>query len=171
MEGPERMARNSIHENERPRISREMPSNSSDSISDLPTSYIPSIVSRGREVPGDIVPLEDSIRGGTILGIHNLAIVVPQLLVALLSSLIFHFTSTPPTKTQPGTDGDVACVLRFGACMALGAALLAHSIPSTQSERHAMYLDYEPLRAENDDEEDIDEEDNDSLSVVVPPSP
>ncbi|WFC99843.1 hypothetical protein MYAM1_002589 [Malassezia yamatoensis] len=163
MEGrPERMARNSLHESERPRISRDLPSNSSEFITDPPTSYIPSIVSRGREMPGDSVPQEDSIRGGTILGIHNLAIVVPQLFVALVSSLIFRITSTPPTETQPGTDGDVACVLRFGACMALGAALLAHSIPLTQSERNSMYLDYEPLQAENDEEDDIDEEDNHS---------
>jgi len=105
-------------------------------------SYIQSIVSRGREVvrQGDGTP-EDSVRGGTVLGIHNLAIVIPQFLMALIASLIFRLTR--------GGD-DVAWVLRFGGIMALGSAVLTRFVPLTLSERVGRNAPYALLP---DDEE------------------
>lgn len=116
-------------------------------------SHVSSVVSRGREVPADgTAPLEDSIRGGTILGIHNLAIVLPQFLVALIASLIFRVTSHAPSKHRPGDDGDVAWVLRFGAVMALVAAALTRRIPLTQSERAARNIAGVRLPLDDDEE-------------------
>lgn len=87
-------------------------------------------VSRGREVVqgGDGVT-EESECGGTILGIHNIAVVVPQFVASVLTSLIFRFTAHG--------GNDVAWVLRLGGVMALVAALLARAIPMTLSERLA----------------------------------
>ncbi|KAI3623933.1 hypothetical protein CBS14141_003632 [Malassezia furfur] len=168
MDRPERGSRTSAHDTDsgnRHSYSHEPSQHSSDSTRIVSGSFVSSIVSRGRQLPGDVAPSDDSIRGGTILGIHNLAVVVPQLLVALISSLIFRVTSTAPRKHHPATDGDVAWVLRFGALMAIGAALLTRCIPLTQSERRASRSGYVPLL---DDDDDVDDAE---ASVGAPPHP
>jgi len=57
------------------------------------------------------------LAGGTVLGIHNLAIVIPQFMVALVASTIFRIVdaSEDPNNhnTYLGKNG-VAWVLRFG---------------------------------------------------------
>ncbi|KIL00599.1 hypothetical protein PAXRUDRAFT_8078 [Paxillus rubicundulus Ve08.2h10] len=89
------------------------------------------------------------VAGGTILGIHNLAIVMPQFIIALVASAIFRFVdeSAPiPDDASLTPDGlgdhttyygknGVAWVLRFGAlCTLLGAAF-ARMVPPTRAEK------------------------------------
>ncbi|EPQ30430.1 uncharacterized protein PFL1_01956 [Pseudozyma flocculosa PF-1] len=95
--------------------------------------------------------------GGTILGIHNLAIVAPQFVVAIISALIFSAVergnrggSGPSMMLQLGLSpglvetlqrgGDkpaegVAWVLRFGGMMAVFAAFATRFVPLTATER------------------------------------
>ncbi|GAA5860796.1 hypothetical protein JCM8547_003854 [Rhodosporidiobolus lusitaniae] len=83
--------------------------------------------------------------GGTLLGIHNLAIVLPQFFVALVASLIFKLTSSPPsspsstfsslaspippshTTAAIALGGGVVWVLRFGGLFALLGAFVSVS--------------------------------------------
>ncbi|WFD31170.1 hypothetical protein MSPP1_002204 [Malassezia sp. CBS 17886] len=126
-----------------------------------------SIVSRGRQIARrtDGALVEDSARGGTILGIHNLAVVVPQFAVAIISALIFRATSTQPADAPRGSppqhasDGNVAWVLRFGGVMALLAALLCRIIPLTMTERSTR-RPTSAVRLQDDDEEQDDDEDD-----------
>jgi len=77
------------------------------------------------------------VAGGTIMGIHNLAIVFPQFIVscrsssgksadsqvAIVASIIFKLADThpdvQPTEGDAGGKNGVAWVLRFGGLMAL----------------------------------------------------
>ncbi|KAI6047428.1 major facilitator superfamily domain-containing protein [Pisolithus marmoratus] len=95
------------------------------------------------------------VAGGTILGIHNLAIVMPQFIIALVASAIFHIvdeSGSPVAMPDPrpsfgdgigghstyyGKNG-VAWVLRFGGLCTLVGALVAQSVPATKSEREMM---------------------------------
>lgn len=99
-------------------------------------SYGASIVSRGPDLvkPDDFSARDHSACGGTVLGIHNLAIVIPQFVVAFASSLIFRFTH--------GHRGDVAWVLRFGGLMAFVAAACTRLVPLTMTERQCRHPDY-----------------------------
>ncbi|KAF4619598.1 hypothetical protein D9613_005337 [Agrocybe pediades] len=79
--------------------------------------------------------------GGTILGIHNLSIVVPQLLVAIITSIIFRVVDGPDTQsiaegsgTYLGKNG-VAWAFRFGGICTLLGALLARRVPPTPTEK------------------------------------
>lgn len=80
------------------------------------------------------------VAGGTILGIHNLAIVSPQFLTALASSAIFRLADAgahaDPTSTDTyyGKNG-VAWVLRFGGLCALFGAVLCRMVPPTRTEK------------------------------------
>ncbi|KAF8205098.1 hypothetical protein BJ912DRAFT_940249 [Pholiota molesta] len=82
--------------------------------------------------------------GGTILGIHNLSIVIPQFIVALASSAIFRIVDgdQPSTlqllaeipNTYFGKNG-VAWVLRFGGLCTLFGAVFARMVPPTPTEK------------------------------------
>ncbi|KDR83615.1 hypothetical protein GALMADRAFT_235899 [Galerina marginata CBS 339.88] len=75
--------------------------------------------------------------GGTILGIHNLSIVVPQLIVAIATSIIFRVVDGPSTdesNTYLGKNG-VAWAFRFGGVCTLVGALLARRVPPTPTEK------------------------------------
>ncbi|GAA6018292.1 hypothetical protein JCM10207_000793 [Rhodosporidiobolus poonsookiae] len=89
-------------------------------------------------------------RGGTILGIHNLAIVLPQFFIALVAALIFRLTSSPPSSPAPSLlsalaapppnaetrqTNDVVWVLRFGGLFALFGAVASRGLCETGSER------------------------------------
>ncbi|KAF8341364.1 major facilitator superfamily domain-containing protein [Cantharellus anzutake] len=78
------------------------------------------------------------VAGGTILGIHNLAIVFPQFLIAIISSAIFRITDRglehDPPYVYYGKDG-VSWVLRVGGCFALFGALLSRMVPPTKTEK------------------------------------
>jgi len=81
------------------------------------------------------------VAGGTILGIHNLAIVIPQFLIALISSAIFrifdkHLSSDPggPEYIYYGKNG-VAWVLRFGGLCAFLGAAISRRVPPTKTEK------------------------------------
>lgn len=60
--------------------------------------------------------------GGTVLGIHNLAIVFPQFIIALVATAIFRIvdtsTDSDPSHVYYGKTG-VSWVLRFGGLSAL----------------------------------------------------
>jgi len=76
--------------------------------------------------------------GGTVLGIHNLAIVLPQFIVSLASSVIFKMVDGAKVgdteNTYFGKNG-VAWVLRFGGLCALSGALFARMVPPTPTEK------------------------------------
>ncbi|KAI0251256.1 MFS general substrate transporter [Lactifluus subvellereus] len=80
------------------------------------------------------------LAGGTILGIHNLAIVFPQFLTAIASSAIFRLADAEahndPTNTGAfyGKNG-VAWVLRFGGLCTLFGAVFCRMVPPTHTER------------------------------------
>ncbi|KAK1920805.1 major facilitator superfamily domain-containing protein [Papiliotrema laurentii] len=80
------------------------------------------------------------VAGGTIMGIHNLAIVFPQFIIALVASVIFKLAdgddAVQPTGDPPqaGRTG-VAWVLRFGGLMALIGALICRKVPPTKTEK------------------------------------
>ncbi|KAK0529942.1 hypothetical protein OC835_004187 [Tilletia horrida] len=80
---------------------------------------------------------------GTILGIHNLAIVLPQFFVALVATLIFRLSAPPDSTTSssssssPNSVQGVVWVLRFGGLMALLAACATRFVPLTRTEREA----------------------------------
>lgn len=85
------------------------------------------------------------VAGGTVLGIHNLSIVLPQFIVALVSSAIFqlsdsHIDGDPTTHdTYYGKNG-VAWVLRFGGLCTLLGAVIARMVPPTRTEREMRRL-------------------------------
>ncbi|KAF9464426.1 major facilitator superfamily domain-containing protein [Collybia nuda] len=82
--------------------------------------------------------------GGTVLGIHNLAIVMPQFIlsthyeVALVTSAIFRIVdgSNPDSTgtTYLGKSG-VGWVLRFGGCCTLLGAFIVRMVPPTPTEK------------------------------------
>jgi len=77
------------------------------------------------------------LAGGTILGIHNLAIVLPQLMVAIATSIIFQLVDGPSSddsNTYYGKNG-VAWALRFGGACTLFGALLARRVAPTPTEK------------------------------------
>jgi solute carrier family 45 protein 1/2/4 len=96
------------------------------------------------------------VAGGTVLGIHNLAIVFPQFVIALVSSAIFHAVDADIAKdptnhdTYLGKNG-VAWVLRFGGLCTLFGAIFARMVPPTRTERdmRRMLAEMKELREEN----------------------
>jgi len=82
----------------------------------------------------------DPVAGGTILGIHNLAIVFPQFIIALVSSAIFRAVddSVESDPANPSTfygKNGVAWVLRFGGLCTLFGALIVRMVPPTKTEK------------------------------------
>ncbi|GAA6008478.1 hypothetical protein JCM11491_004493 [Sporobolomyces phaffii] len=86
-------------------------------------------------------------RGGTILGIHNLSIVAPQFLVAIVSAVILRSVAT---RTN-----DVVWVLRFGGVAAVAGAVTSRWVmpPRTEREYVARVL-YGDHRVEPEGERD-----------------
>uniref|UniRef100_D8PPH9 MFS general substrate transporter n=2 Tax=Schizophyllum commune (strain H4-8 / FGSC 9210) TaxID=578458 RepID=D8PPH9_SCHCM len=81
-------------------------------------------------------------QGGTILGIHNLAIVMPQFIVAIVTSIIFRAVDGVSNTADPSAAEDtyygkngVAWVLRFGGLCTLFGAALARRVPPTPTEK------------------------------------
>ncbi|KAI0638097.1 MFS general substrate transporter [Trametes polyzona] len=85
-------------------------------------------------------PEAEAAAGGTVLGIHNLAIVMPQFIVALVSSAIFHAVDAD-VEDDPANNGalygknGVAWVLRFGGACTLFGAIIARMVPPTRTEK------------------------------------
>ncbi|CAA7259880.1 unnamed protein product [Cyclocybe aegerita] len=81
------------------------------------------------------------LAGGTILGIHNLAIVMPQFIVAVATSIIFRMVDGPGHASLEGDSqqyygkNGVAWVLRFGGLCALFGAMFARKVPPTPTEK------------------------------------
>ncbi|KAG2095085.1 MFS general substrate transporter [Suillus discolor] len=112
-------------------------------------------VESNSDAEGEVSDSETRPAGGTILGvtstipvtlgIHNLAIVIPQFIIALVSSVTFRIVDettdvvTPSPDLEPdhntymGKNG-VAWVLRFGGlCMLIGATA-CRMVPPTKTE-------------------------------------
>ncbi|KAJ7904651.1 MFS general substrate transporter [Mycena olivaceomarginata] len=89
---------------------------------------------------GEDVPPAARVAGGTILGIHNLAIVAPQLIVAIVTSLIFKIVDGG-ASADPGNENTylgktgVGWVLRFGGVATFVGALLCRRVSPTPTER------------------------------------
>ncbi|EGU11389.1 hypothetical protein RTG_02544 [Rhodotorula toruloides ATCC 204091] len=104
------------------------------------TSHQPTSRTRLLSHPTDEPqPRRKQPAGGTILGLHNLSIVVPQFFVALVSALIFRLTSHSPSSSTEAGGGEgesVVWVLRFGGLASLvGAGVCAWVVRETGSER------------------------------------
>ncbi|KAF7301801.1 ANK-REP-REGION domain-containing protein [Mycena indigotica] len=86
------------------------------------------------------VPPAARVAGGTILGVHNLAIVAPQLIVAIVTSIIFQ-TVDGNVPAEHGGEGTyfgkhgVGWVLRFGGAATLVGAMFARRVPPTPTEK------------------------------------
>lgn len=88
----------------------------------------------------DVYSEADPLAGGTILGIHNLAIVFPQFIIAIVSSAIFRYVDAevdddPNHHTTYYGKNGVAWVLRFGGLCALCGAVIARMVPPTRTEK------------------------------------
>ncbi|KIY74095.1 MFS general substrate transporter [Cylindrobasidium torrendii FP15055 ss-10] len=90
----------------------------------------------------DVEEEEVPVAGGTILGVHNLAIVMPQFVISLVAGIIFRVVDTEaeiPGEVGPkdvyfGKNG-VAWVLRFGGLCTLVGAVLARRVAPTPTEK------------------------------------
>lgn len=85
-----------------------------------------------------------TIGGGTILGLHNLAIVLPQLFIAVVSAGIFRLTSRAASRAlgdggggegELGGHDDVVWVLRFGGLASFLGVFASRWLEETTSER------------------------------------
>lgn len=76
--------------------------------------------------------------GGTVLGIHNLAIVFPQFIIAIVATAIFRVvdsaTESDPSHVYYGKHG-VSWVLRFGGVSALIGAAFSRAVAPTRTEK------------------------------------
>lgn len=128
-----------------------------------------SAATRPRKLDMDASSSNSAQAGGTILGIHNLAIVAPQFFVALVAAAIFALLKTKrdPSNGLVADDGgdddagdglrgqnDVVWVLRFGGLASLVGVLVSRFVLPTRSE-----LEYrEFVLAEEDYEDQQDEQ-------------
>ncbi|KAJ3563370.1 hypothetical protein NP233_g8982 [Leucocoprinus birnbaumii] len=92
--------------------------------------------------PEEVVAPPTTLAGGTVLGIHNLAIVAPQFIVAIVNSIIFRIVDESANITSGGGGGStyygktgVGWVLRFGGLCAFFGAFVARMVPLTPTER------------------------------------
>lgn len=88
----------------------------------------------------DIQSAVEMSLGGTILGIHNLAIVIPQLVFALIAAIVLeHGPSHSGQGGRGGQEGgngvSVVWVIRLGGLAAIFAAILTRFVPLTRIER------------------------------------
>jgi len=84
----------------------------------------------------DLSKSKKPLAGGTVLGIHNLAIVIPQFIVSIVASVIFKMVNrnSDADSIYYGKNG-VAWVLRFGGICALVAAAISRMVPPTKTEK------------------------------------
>lgn len=105
------------------------------------------------QIPGGGVPIPSTQSGtgegvgATILGIHNVAIVIPQFLIAILASLILRqgsifeggqqlYSLDVDANARNGVS--VVWVLRLGGLAAFFAAILTRFVPLSRTERNLM---------------------------------
>ncbi|KPV72096.1 uncharacterized protein RHOBADRAFT_47279 [Rhodotorula graminis WP1] len=109
-----------------------------------------SLLLNTRSFPCDAEkPASSGGAGGTILGLHNLAIVLPQFFVALVAAGIFRLTTRASSKTfffldshdggggegELGGEDDVVWVLRFGGLASALGVVASRFLVETASER------------------------------------
>jgi len=108
------------------------------------------------ESQGTSVDEAQPVAGGTVLGIHNLAIVFPQFIVAIVSSLIFKVVDGDDPSNHNnylGRNG-VAWVLRFGGLCTFFGAIAACMLPLTRTEKEMRRI-LKELKAINEAETDL----------------
>ncbi|GAA5856947.1 hypothetical protein JCM9279_005025 [Rhodotorula babjevae] len=120
------------------------------SSADERTSLLPG----ARASPVAEKPVSSGGAGGTILGLHNLAIVLPQFFVALVAAGIFRLTTRASSRTfffldspdggagsggggegELGGEDDVVWVLRFGGLASALGIVASRFLIETASER------------------------------------
>ncbi|BGP51627.1 hypothetical protein JCM10450v2_007577 [Rhodotorula kratochvilovae] len=126
-----------------------------------------SLLPRAHEPRAKSPPASGAGGGGTILGLHNLAIVLPQFFVALVAAGIFRLTARAAAHALSGEGGDggggelggeddVVWVLRFGGlASALGvvASRWTEEMPSERRYKEwVLYGWAEDARQEGDEE-------------------
>ncbi|GJJ07487.1 hypothetical protein Clacol_001689 [Clathrus columnatus] len=136
-----------------------------------PTDYVqPEVTERSALLDGGERAVHETsqtrhIAGGTVLGIHNLAIVFPQFIIALISSFIFRIVDGEATLTQPETiflgKHGVAWVLRYGG---LSAFRRFANVRTDWSVHIALYT--RDLARKEDAEEVGDNEEGQSFAVI-----
>ncbi|KZT12537.1 MFS general substrate transporter [Laetiporus sulphureus 93-53] len=127
----------------RPSHNRRMSTPAERRRSDVQHEHAPLLQRRRSFDPNNTEAIADGaelVAGGTILGIHNLAIVIPQFVIALVSSAIFHIVDAdvdndPAHHTTYYGKNGVAWVLRFGGFCALCGAAFARRVPPTRTEK------------------------------------
>lgn len=93
--------------------------------------------------------------GGTIMGIHNLAIVFPQFIIALIASIIFKLAAAAGDDNASrggrwsASSTGVAWTLRFGGLCTLIGALICRRVAPTKTEK-AMRRRWAEMRDESD---------------------
>ncbi|GAA5891715.1 hypothetical protein JCM8208_007381 [Rhodotorula glutinis] len=85
------------------------------------------------DVPGRAAVAADEA-GGTILGVHNLAIVLPQFVVAALAAVIFRLSASATSAADERDNGTV-WVLRLGGLASAVGAVVTRWLDEPQSER------------------------------------
>ncbi|BGP51330.1 hypothetical protein JCM10450v2_007268, partial [Rhodotorula kratochvilovae] len=105
-----------------------------------------SLLPRAHEPRAKSPPASGAGGGGTILGLHNLAIVLPQFFVALVAAGIFRLTARVAAHALSGERGgggggelggedDVVWVLRFGGLASALGVVASRWTEETPSER------------------------------------
>lgn len=90
--------------------------------------------------------------GGTIMGIHNLAIVFPQFIIALIASIIFKLAGKAGEgggSHWSASSSGVAWTLRFGGLCTLIGALICRRVAPTKTEK-AMRRRWAEMRDESE---------------------
>jgi len=139
---PPRPRRNDTNESRRPMLTRNL----STPVPRLAPGERQPLLRRRSLDEFEVNAEEDEIAakplpGGTVLGIHNLSIVVPQLIIAIVTSIIFRLVDgkSPQMFGEDETKyygkHGVAWVLRFGGFCAFIGALAARRVPPTPTEK------------------------------------
>jgi solute carrier family 45, member 1/2/4 len=84
------------------------------------------------DIEASAVPkIESTDQAGIVLGLHNVAISMPQILSTIVSSLIFRLLQKP--RGEPWDDS-VGWVMRFGGCAAVVAAFLTSRLDKKRAK-------------------------------------
>jgi solute carrier family 45 protein 1/2/4 len=118
--------------------------------------------SMGVPVPVVNQTVDEMSLGGTVLGIHNMAIVTPQLIFALIASIVLEkgatMSSLQDATGEMTRSVSVVQVIRLGGVAALFAAILTRFVPLTRIERQRRGINLMNPEPRYDDEVTEDEE-------------
>lgn len=99
----------------------------------------PSSSGNSQEMDAELAEEEEEVdQAGVILGIHNMAIAVPQIIATLGSSVVFKFLQKP--RGTPG-DHSFAIVMALGGVFVLGSCIFAMRIKDDPKATEAAVVD------------------------------